>query len=196
MSLFKNESTAMFETVDFLAQDEEVEINPKLTMGTISMIGRKTYGPFTPQNLIFVPLWLALSLKTKGLCEICTPEWMKIDHLKDLLKREHEEPELQAMPFHYEEISTAIFKFAWDDVPENHAVSSLLADISTKRALKLKSHIQEVINNLVADRTFNPLNCENIGSVELVKLRPHFFKVSKFVSFIRVLYFVKFRFII
>jgi hypothetical protein len=41
-----------------------------------------TYGPFTPNMPVDVPLWLALALQRRRKCRILPPEWMNADVLQ------------------------------------------------------------------------------------------------------------------
>ena len=40
------------------------------------------YGPFRPNTLLEVPLWLAIALHTRKKCRIQPPEWMDPDNLQ------------------------------------------------------------------------------------------------------------------
>ncbi|KAL6320074.1 hypothetical protein AAG906_004472 [Vitis piasezkii] len=80
--------------VEFLGEDEMVEIVPNMRMDpefdmcmslfchpiSIRMpeweIG--DFGPFRPQIATQVPLWLAVALKKRGKCTIRPPEWMSV----------------------------------------------------------------------------------------------------------------------
>jgi len=39
------------------------------------------FGPFTPQIVTQVPLWLAIALKKRGKCSIRPPQWMSVGEL-------------------------------------------------------------------------------------------------------------------
>uniref|UniRef100_A0A0A0KVY8 DNA replication complex GINS protein PSF2 N-terminal domain-containing protein n=1 Tax=Cucumis sativus TaxID=3659 RepID=A0A0A0KVY8_CUCSA len=65
------------EEVEFVAEDEMVEIIPNMRMDSLHLICGD-YGPFYPQIATEVPLWLAIALKKRGKCAIRTPEWMSV----------------------------------------------------------------------------------------------------------------------
>ncbi|XP_020594879.1 DNA replication complex GINS protein PSF2-like [Phalaenopsis equestris] len=63
--------------VEFLAEDELVEIIPNIRMDALNMICGD-FGPFFPQISAKVPIWLAVALKKRGKCSVRPPEWMSV----------------------------------------------------------------------------------------------------------------------
>jgi GINS complex subunit 2 len=63
------------EELEFIAMDEIVSIVPKIKMDKIKCM-QGTFGPFLPPFRKEVPIWMALELRTRGLCQITPPEWM------------------------------------------------------------------------------------------------------------------------
>jgi len=63
--------------VEFVAEDEIVDIVPNIRMDALNMICGD-FGPFYPQVPTKVPLWLAVALKKRGKCTIRTPDWMTV----------------------------------------------------------------------------------------------------------------------
>ncbi|KAL7214873.1 hypothetical protein ACSBR1_027119 [Camellia fascicularis] len=61
--------------LEFLAEDEMIEIVPNMRMDTPNLICGDL-GPFHPQIATQVPLWLAVALKKRGKCTIRPLEWM------------------------------------------------------------------------------------------------------------------------
>ncbi|THU52820.1 hypothetical protein C4D60_Mb10t07960 [Musa balbisiana] len=109
--------------VEFLAEDEKVEIIPKFSLGSLHMICGD-FGPFRPNIASEVPLWLAVALKERGKCDIRAPDWMSVDKLMQILEAERESPrEFQPLPFHYIEISKLLFKHAHDNIQDIYMVS-------------------------------------------------------------------------
>ncbi len=49
---------------------------------TFSPLLQGTYGPFTPNMPVSVPLWLALALQRRKKCRILPPDWMNPDTLQ------------------------------------------------------------------------------------------------------------------
>ncbi|MED6202921.1 DNA replication complex GINS protein PSF2 [Stylosanthes scabra] len=68
------------EELEFIAEDEIVDIVPNLKMGPLNFISGD-FGPFIPQIVAQVPLWLAVALKKRGKCSICPPQWMSVGEL-------------------------------------------------------------------------------------------------------------------
>ncbi|KAK3166629.1 hypothetical protein QOZ80_1AG0048290 [Eleusine coracana subsp. coracana] len=136
--------------VEFLAEDEIVEIVPNIRMDALNMICVSPvtpvcisddvrcppltkfgllgdFGPFFPQIPSKVPLWLAVALKKRGKCTIRTPEWMTVDRLTQVLDAERESPrEFQPLPFHYIEISKLLFDHARDDISDAYLLGEIV----------------------------------------------------------------------
>ncbi|CAI0411972.1 unnamed protein product [Linum tenue] len=127
--------------VEFMAEDELVEIVPNLRMDSLNFICGD-YGPFYPQIAIQVPLWLALALKKRGKCTIRPPQWMSIDNLTQVLEGERESHAFQSLPFHYVEISRLLLDHARDDIPEIYMVRSLVEDIRDVRFHKVETNLE------------------------------------------------------
>ncbi|XP_078428764.1 PSF2 isoform X2 [Wolffia australiana] len=130
--------------VEFLAEDEMVEIVPNVRMGALHMICGD-FGPFLPQIPVRVPLWLAVAMKKRGKCAIRPPAWLSIDNLTQVLEAERESPrEFQALPFHYVEISRLLFDHARDDIPDIYMVRSLIEDIKDVRFHKVETGLETI----------------------------------------------------
>ncbi|KAL8457023.1 hypothetical protein ACS0TY_035019 [Phlomoides rotata] len=63
--------------LEFLAEDEMIEIVLNLRMDTLNFI-YGDFGHFRPQIPTQVPMWLAVALKRRGKCTIRSPEWMSV----------------------------------------------------------------------------------------------------------------------
>ena len=70
--------------VEFLAQDEMIQIVPTFATEEMTFVGG-TYGPFSPLEPVTVPLWLAMALKKAKMCKITVPEWMRLGRGKHSL---------------------------------------------------------------------------------------------------------------
>ncbi|RZC77033.1 hypothetical protein C5167_001194 [Papaver somniferum] len=108
--------------VEFLAEDELVEIIPNMSMDSLNFICGD-FGPFYPHIPTEVPIWLAMALKKRGKCAIRPPSWMSLENLTQVLELERDSPrEFQPLPFHYVEISRLLFDHAREDIPDVHMV--------------------------------------------------------------------------
>ncbi|KAH9710424.1 DNA replication complex GINS protein PSF2 [Citrus sinensis] len=121
--------------VEFMAEDELVEIVPNMRMDPLNFICGD-FGPFYPQIPVKVPLWLAAALKKRGKCTIRPPQWMSIGERED-------RGTFQAVPFHYIEISRLLFDHARDDIPDIYMVRSLIEDIRDVRLHKIETNLEK-----------------------------------------------------
>ncbi|OAY72195.1 DNA replication complex GINS protein PSF2, partial [Ananas comosus] len=143
--------------VEFLAEDEVVEIVPNIRMESLNMICGD-FGPFFPQIPSKVPLWLAAALKKRGKCTIRTPEWMTVERLTQVLEAERESPrEFQPLPFHYVEISRLLF---------DQYVRSLIEDIRDVRFHKVETGLETI-----SGRT-HAVKLKNLSAMEVNIVRP------------------------
>ncbi|KAJ0962409.1 hypothetical protein J5N97_030264 [Dioscorea zingiberensis] len=152
--------------VEFLAEDEVIEIVPNIRMESLHMICGD-FGPFFPQIAAKVPLWLAVALKRRGKCAIRVPEWMSVERLTQALEAERESPrEFQTLPFHYVEISRLLFDHAHDDIPDEYMVRSLIEDIRDVRFHKVETGLESI-----SGRT-HAVKLKNLSAMEVNIVRP------------------------
>jgi GINS complex subunit 2 len=140
----------MFQEVEFIAEDIDVEITPNFTspaqrevkvllfknVGTCCTLNFQCPYFFTPvptqissfeaQSCERVPLWLALSLKKRSKCTITIPNWLKTEKLDSILKTEQREEELQKIDFHYVEVALSLCKHAREDMTDWYQVYDLV----------------------------------------------------------------------
>ena len=60
---------------EFVSQNQIISVIPKFKFEKIHLISGD-FGPFKPQKPVEVPVWLALELKKKAMCDIQTPNWL------------------------------------------------------------------------------------------------------------------------
>ncbi|OVA08737.1 GINS complex [Macleaya cordata] len=154
--------------VEFLAEDEMVEIVPNISMDPLNLLCGN-FGPFRPQIATEVPMWLAMALKKRGKCTIRPPEWMSVGKLTQVLEAERDSPrEFQPLPFHYVEISRLLFDHAREDIPDVYMVRSLIEDIRDVRFHKVESGLETI-----AART-HAVKLKNLSAMEVNIVRPFF----------------------
>lgn len=108
--------------VEFMAEDEMVEIVPNMNMDPLNFIAGD-YGRFVPQIPTQVPLWLAVALKRRGKCTFRPPAWLSVDNLTQVLEAEREpQSKFQPLPSGYIEIARLLFDHARDDIPDMYMV--------------------------------------------------------------------------
>ena len=61
-----------------------------------------------------VPLWAAVALASKAKAHILAPPWLEAEALDETLSLERSSTTFQPLPFHYLELSAALFKHAPD----------------------------------------------------------------------------------
>ncbi|CAK7325694.1 unnamed protein product [Dovyalis caffra] len=131
MSLFSPEE------IEFMAEDELVEIVPNLRMDSLNFLCGD-YGPFYPQLAAQVPLWLALALKKRGNAQLGLLNGCQL-----VLEAERDFHAFQPLPFHYVEISRLIFDHAREDIPDMYMVRSLIEDIRDVRFHKVETNLEK-----------------------------------------------------
>ncbi len=118
--------------VEFLAEFENVTIMPNFNAAEFMLLGVRRagkgslaapltpapaavwqgiVGPFQPQRPLAVPLWLAVTLRTRKKCVVVSPEWLAVDRLRELLafERENEKYFSQVHP-HLIEMAALLFQ--------------------------------------------------------------------------------------
>ncbi|KAK9164224.1 hypothetical protein Scep_000644 [Stephania cephalantha] len=163
-------SLSMFSAaeVEFLAEDEMVEIVPNLNMDTLNLICGD-FGPFRPQMATSVPLWLAVALKKRGKCTIRSPQWMSVENLTQVLEAERDSPaQFQPLPFHYVEISRLLFDNARDDIPDMYMARSLIEDIRDVRFHKFETGLEKISSST------HVVKLKNLSAMEVNIVRPFF----------------------
>lgn len=154
------------EEVEFVAEDEMVEIVPNMRMEPLRLICGD-YGPFYPQISAEVPLWLGIALKKRGKCAIRPPEWMSVEKLTQILEAEREsQGSFQILPFHYVEISKLLFDHARDDVPDMYLVRSLIEDIRDVRFHKVETSLESI------DTRTSAVKIKDLSAMEVNIVRP------------------------
>ncbi|KAF9182601.1 DNA replication protein psf2 [Haplosporangium sp. Z 767] len=154
--------------IEFLAEDEMIEIEPFIASGQDLELLGGTLPPLRPQRLTKVPLWMAISLKKKQKCKIAIPEWMTVESLQRSLKEEQDQERFSALPYHYMELAQLLLENACDDIPSADAVRTLLKDLREARQSKARQG--------VAALGLTYLQMDNIGLMEINEIRPFFTK--------------------
>lgn len=96
------------------------------------------FGPFQPLIPAEVPLWLAVTLKTRQRCSIRPPAWLSAEELRGRLEQEKRGMRFEEFPPNFLEIAHLLLDAARDDIPDAHKVEGLIADIEAKRNAKLR----------------------------------------------------------
>ncbi len=127
---------------EYIAQNVLVGIVPKFSYEPIMLIQGK-FGPFKPQKPVEVPLWLALELKKKKMCNIQPPSWMEEEILKNMIELEKQTAETSnklenKLPgFYFFEIAILLLQYSSEDITNKAALRTLIEDIFELRKVKL-----------------------------------------------------------
>jgi len=74
--------------IEFMAENEIIQIVPTFNhAGHVHLICG-SYGPFRAGLPLNVPIWVALNLRQKKTCRILAPDWMAVDKLQERLEEE------------------------------------------------------------------------------------------------------------
>ena len=127
-------------------------------------------GPFHAGIATQVPLWLALFLQQKSLCQIAVPAWWSVDNLTKILEfeRTHVDlwPDATTLPHYYLEIHQRLQHVASG---ADKAVSLLIQDIFQVRCDKLQQQFQALLKENAGNLL---VTVNGIASQELALLRP------------------------
>ncbi|ORZ32407.1 hypothetical protein BCR44DRAFT_1440422 [Catenaria anguillulae PL171] len=124
--------------------------------------------PLMATRATTVPLWLALVLRKRGMCQVIPPEWLSADSLQEKVRQETTEEGFSDLPFHYMAMAKLLLENAKDDIRDAHLVSSLLQDLREARRSKARQG--------VAFLTRSHIQVDNLSLMEINELRPTFSK--------------------
>lgn len=161
-------SITSYQFNDFIAQETPIEIVPKFSLPRMEGIGG-SYGPFSPNYPISVPLWLALYLRETKTCVITPPEFLSESALTEIWQKEIEGEEFQPLFFHFFEVAYQLLTYAEADIPNSAAVLHLVQDIEERRRDRMRASISVFEK---APTLVNPaLTVSNLVSTEIQSLR-------------------------
>ncbi|KAI6650223.1 hypothetical protein LOD99_6140 [Oopsacas minuta] len=155
--------------LDYLAMNEVIFILPGFSLGRITLI-LGDFGPFVPSIATKAPLWFALYLKERKLCQIQVPSWLTCEWLETKRNEERSDPDgpLHPIHLHYMEISSILLNHASDDIPQAEEIRTLIKDIWDMRMSKLRRSISIMIKEQHVHA-----QVKNISYMELFCIRPH-----------------------
>lgn len=155
--------------LDYLAMNEVISILPGFSLGKITLISGD-FGPFIPSIATKAPLWFALYLKERILCQIQMPSWLTCEWLETMRNDERSDPDgaLHPIHLHYMELSAILLNQASDDIPQADEIRTLIKDVWDIRMSKLRRSI----NLMIKDQHLHA-QVKNISHMELFCLRSH-----------------------
>ncbi|ODM98941.1 DNA replication complex GINS protein PSF2 [Orchesella cincta] len=161
--------TLTAEELEYIAQEEEVEIMPRVEIPTMWLITGDV-GPFEVGMPIKIPLWIALQLRGDNKCNIIAPYWLTKSSMEKVKEFETKSPLFSKMPSkHYMSIAKLIFELCPEDVPEADAIKLLIKDVWDCRMAKLQTAIA-----LFIEKGASWAKVDNLTQMEMCAIRPFF----------------------
>ena len=152
--------------LDYIAENYLIEIIPNFHSDKISLVSG-IYGPFKPNKIIKIPLWLAVKYRNNNQCKIIIPSIYENSYLNGVLESEKENKNsLFDLPPNFLEISNILFNNAEDDFDDIKKTRCFVADIKTLRQNK----INNMLKNIKNEDLYLKLN--GLTSIELEQIRP------------------------
>ena len=152
--------------LDYISDNYLIEIIPNFHSEKISLISGE-YGPFKPNKIIKIPLWLAVKYRNNNQCKIIIPSIYENSYLNGVLESEKENKNsLFDLPPNFFEISNILFNNAEEDFDDIKKTRCFVADIRTLRQNK----INNMLKNIKNDDLYLKLN--GLTSIELEQIRP------------------------
>lgn len=158
---------------EFIAKESLIGIVSNFDHPTFQFISGQ-FGPFVSQIPTTVPIWLAISLKQKGMCTIVAPQWMNIKELEKIANNERTQKLLGMLPFHYMEIAHLLLAYARDDIESPDQVAVLLQDIENIRMDRIKSGISSVAATVSKNQSVILANLNNSSAMEIYSIKRFF----------------------
>ena len=151
---------------DYISENYLIEIMPNFHAEKIRLVSGE-YGPFKPNKLIKLPLWLAVKYRNNKQCKIIIPATYENSYLNGVLESEKENKvSLFDLPPNFFEISNILFNNAEDDFDDIKKTRCFVADIKTIRQNK----INNMLKNIKNEDLYLKLN--GLTSMELEQIRP------------------------
>ena len=151
---------------DYISENYLIEIIPNFHAEKISLVSGE-YGPFKPNKIIKIPLWLAVKYRINNQCKIIIPSTYENSYLNGVLESEKQNKvSLFDLPPNFFEISNILFNSAEDDFEDIKKSRCFVADIKTIRQNK----INNMLKNIKNDDLYLKLN--GLTSMELEQIRP------------------------
>ena len=152
--------------LDYLSENYLIEIIPNFHAPKISLVSGE-YGPFKPNKIIKIPLWLAVKYRNNNQCKIIIPSTYENSYLNGVLESEKEnKTSLFDLPPNFFEISNILFNNAEDDFEDIKKTRCFVADIKTIRQNKINNMLKNIKNNDLY------LKLNGLTSMELEQIRP------------------------
>jgi GINS complex subunit 2 len=123
--------------VDFLLEDEHIEIVPHFGYNDKLYFISGDVGPFKANIKASVPLWLALNIRKSGLCKLIAPEWFNAVKLAGWVEDEKKHEALVNVPENMFHVARALLSAAPEDFPNSEILRRCIQVLSEIRHQKI-----------------------------------------------------------
>lgn len=158
-----------YNEIEFLGEDELVEIIPNFSSKEEIELIQGSFGPFEVNLPIQIPLWIAITLRKKGKCKIQQPKWLDIEYLKEKIEEEKKnEIEFSRLSFDFIQNGLILLKICsknGNDFEKIENIRILLEDLMNIREIKIKKGLLKI------DNSTSGLEMANITCIEMNKYR-------------------------
>ncbi|RWS29747.1 DNA replication complex GINS protein PSF2-like protein [Leptotrombidium deliense] len=150
--------------IEFIAEEELVEIIPTFKYNKQLNLISGDFGPFLPMVPTKVPFWLALNLHRQHKCTIVIPTW--IQELQRYQEQQENSSTLIQMPCDYWKEMLHLFREHCDSLPN-------YASLIEKRESILKTSVHQLFKHAYTSPTLHitdvTLNNVSRGELQLLK---------------------------
>lgn len=150
--------------VEFLAEEELVEIEPNFKFNKPINLISGTFGPFQPTVPVKVPLWLAVDLQQKHKCTIKIPPWVR--DLMKIAESQDDKSSLQEIPNeHWREIVKLL---------EQHCdLDPYCSDLVDRREAIIKQSVHSLFNHAFNSNAIliSDVSVHNVSKAELYAIK-------------------------
>lgn len=158
--------------LEFFAEEELVQIVPNCSVPGDYIDGvLDRYGPFRPQQLVEVPVWLALQLHKRNKARILLPEWLSSKQLSEAIEQERGSPDaFSQQPYYWMEVACLLLEnakscFASDE--EYTEVRTKLETLINVRRHKMEEGLRQIGSTAT-------VRVNGLGAFELNLIRANF----------------------
>ena len=151
---------------EFLAEETLIMIIASIDHPLFRFISGD-FGPLVSGLPCMVPLWLALTLRKRGMCSITIPRWMEVANLEKSLASERVESFLTPLPFNYIEISQLLLNHSKDQIKSPDQTAVLIQDLEQVRMDRLSIGMLDLAKRAELGSEMPIVNLNDISSMEI-----------------------------
>lgn len=128
--------------LEYLAESTLIYIIPNFRKDQIHLLSGD-YGPFKPNKMIQVPLWLAVNYRKNKKCKIMIPSYLETNFLTTKIEQEKESKgTLTQLPNFFFEIAQILFSQAEEDFFDIKLTRGMVEDLAAMRVEKINQILE------------------------------------------------------